>query len=563
LFGVWVAALAPGACSNGSPPARGFASFQTIQTRDPTLVFVGFRTGQVVYATTDPDGGTQTLMDLDVEALALQHLGAPPTTTTSTDPPPRYSCSDFLSDSGFTFYVTDLQTGVLTIIDRIAAFDERCPTEADPSVTAWRHEADGHVSLWTGRYDAIQPVSLPLVVDLLLTWSNTRAVVAAERPDAPGGVGIFGVDYATGAVTEIVPATLAAAAWAEGATPAGALTSSSVRLPDRSLDDAMGIGLLGADRILYTRVMADGGNTVFVSPIVPSPAGELALFRVDAGANLGQVALLTSGSFGAFKSSVPSSSAAWQYISGSADVLLFWDAGTGRLVTCPGVDLDRPIGDSLSGGRQFLIGVQSPPSGDLVAGALLLVSPDGDGRDGSCTLLAPKDANEFVISPDGALAWLVEVPEGAALWTAAANGSGAREIGRGAIAPPPYEPYFFAPSRLELRLDSDLVWIDVRDDPVKMHYIAEQVFGSSRDYDRQVLSGYELNGQDGTGNLALVDRDTDDKRLISREVATFQATSPSTMDSPVSSYVAYLVRGRNPSSQDGLWIATINKADLE
>jgi hypothetical protein len=400
-------------------------------------------------------------------------------------------------------------------------------------------------------------------VDQLITWNKTRAVVAAERPDAPGGVGIFGVDYATDAVTEIVPATLGAAAWAPGATPAGPLASTTVRLGDGSFNDPLVISQLGADHLLYTRTMSDGGNTVFVSPIVPSPAGELALFRVDAGASLAEVAMLTTAYFTSSKSSVPSSSTAWQYISGSTDVLLFWDAGTGRLITCPGIDLYRPIGDSLNGGRQFVIGLQSDPSGGVQPiGAMLLVSPDGDGRDGTCTLLAPNDAHDYDISPDGALAWLVDVPEGAALWTAAADGTGARELGRGLIGEVPWPPSFFAPSRLELRLDHDFVWVDVRDDPVKMHYVAEQSFGPAIDYDRQVLVGYQLNSQDGTGTLGLVDRETGDKRPISPQVVDYMTVSPSAADSPVRSYVIYLVRGRNPSAQDGLWIATITKDDV-
>jgi hypothetical protein len=71
--------------------------------------------------------------------------------------------------------------------------------------------------------------------------------------------------------------------------------------------------------------------------------------------------------------------------------------------------------------------------------------------------------------------------------------------------------------------------------------------------------------QAGTGTLGVVNIDTGAKRVISPEVAQYVAVpAVNSSDGGMSSaYVVYLVRGRNASSQDGIWIATIGQADLQ
>jgi len=62
-----------------------------------------------------------------------------------------------------------------------------------------------------------------------------------------------------------------------------------------------------------------------------------------------------------------------------------------------------------------------------------------------------------------------------------------------------------------------------------------------------------------------------DKRLISPDVLTFMSPDIANgynnvyppnraADEPIR--IIYQVRGRNPSSQDGLWVATINQSDI-
>ena len=77
------------------------------------------------------------------------------------------------------------------------------------------------------------------------------------------------------------------------------------------------------------------------------------------------------------------------------------------------------------------------------------------------------------------MAW-IEAPEDGrhqTLWLAGAPGDAPRAFGSMAIleAPP-----FIAANTLQVQLGTDVVWLDVRDDPVKLHYVAEDIFGGRR-----------------------------------------------------------------------------------
>jgi hypothetical protein len=99
------------------------------------------------------------------------------------------------------------------------------------------------------------------------------------------------------------------------------------------------------------------------------------------------------------------------------------------------------------------------------------------------------------------------------------------------------------------------------------------VFGTVIDVGRWLVTGYEHSGQDGNGRLGVFNRDSGDPRPISPDVADYMSpdvpsylTTTAVFRSDVGSLtsfrIVYLVRGRNPSAQDGLWVATINVSDL-
>jgi hypothetical protein len=209
---------------------------------------------------------------------------------------------------------------------------------------------------------------------------------------------------------------------------------------------------------------------------------------------------------------------------------------------------------------------------------LLSLGAAAGGSD-TCIALATAGGTGAGFSPDGqALFWTVATgPVNGELWAAAADGSGSRMIGSGAIS---QVSFLDLPDseRLEFYLDSDFVWVDLRDDPIVLHDVVQQVFEGYADLGNSwLLIGYNFSTQDGTGTLGLVDRDTGATRPISPAVASFRvavartpadagapdAGAATDAGSPALYDVVYVVRGRNPSSQDGIWIAHLSAADLQ
>jgi len=190
-------------------------------------------------------------------------------------------------------------------------------------------------------------------------------------------------------------------------------------------------------------------------------------------------------------------------------------------------------------------------------GALVELSLAGAG---SCELLAAKEVWTVAVA-DEALAWVeydyTETAGTRTLWLQSTPGDTPRALGSMAnIA----APIFIAPNTLEVQLGHDLAWLDVRDDPVQMHYVAEKVFRIPAAGPRWFVVGYDLNSQDLTGTLGMVDWHTGEKHPISPSVADFITSSVHSSDRPLN--IVYLVRGRSPSPQDGIWAATIEADDL-
>ena len=203
----------------------------------------------------------------------------------------------------------------------------------------------------------------------------------------------------------------------------------------------------------------------------------------------------------------------------------------------------------------------------------MLTLGNGQGN-ASCTLLVASNVVTAAFSPDGsAMYWLVQPATGdTQLWVAAGDGSGAHMIGAGLMQ----NVHFVVPgeAQLELILNGDLVWLDLHESAVQLHYIAEKVFEEIYDIGvgGWLITGYEYSTQAGTATVGLVNRNTGEKRPISPDVSQFivLADRPGAdgglfLDSTAVSAlnVVYVVRGRNPSPQDGIWSATITTADLQ
>ena len=562
-------------CGGGTPVARGFDSHQILQLRDPSLSFVGYWNPFVLYSTGAEGVGDGKIHFWAVdpatseirEYVSLTELPPPPEPASTG----RYRCS--FGSSGMI--IADTASGTETTITGIYVFIPPCPTDGNTTMTLWRQDDAGTVSLWTGPFDALAPVTLTPSLDIAtvmrLDFANGVTDVLATRPGEPDAVGVFTIDLATLAATERVPAALGDHAWASGATDSGPLESSTLMPP--------GIHLRVGDHFLYWRKMTDGGTVVFAGPFASGPR-ELALFRIGDSTRADVISVAASD--GVYASDRPVVIAFRNTDTvADTDSVDVWDDGRQRLVRCPLPGAHTLIGTRTPDGEHLLFGTQPfDPRVTADTGALgpaLLVSPAaataGDGS-GACIFLATGEVNGTSLSPDGTALFWLKTPVAdfdQTLWTSASDGSAQRLLGTGQISASDNHPHFIGPSQLQLMLDGDLAWLDVHDDPVRMHYIAERVFGNAIDIGRWLVTGFEHSAQDDTGRLGLVNRDTGEKRLISPEVTAFRSadiqgynTSSSLVavaDLPIR--IVYLVRGRNPSPQDGLWIATIQPSDVQ
>jgi hypothetical protein len=574
----FVAAAALPACDDGGPPTRGFDSRQLVQLRDPGFEFVE-SVGRVLIYSTGQDPA-KTYWTVDIETGAVEDHGAvrPDSFAIGTaqasppDPNARFVCEVGTSttSSSAELTVVDRQTGARTAIGPIYRWVLICPTEADPRLTVWRRDDAGHITLWSGRYDDLQPV--PLGIEIREVGQRTRDIyfALAGTPARPDALGLYWIDYRSFAVTELVPGANGTPAWAPGATPDGPLDSTTLDLASNLLYQMGPIG----DQFAYNRVMSDGGITTFVGRFTGETPDELAVFRASEPEPIERVWLRPSGA--------PVGSpgvAAWRHhdASESSDRLLVWHGGARRLVSCPWPRQDLVAGATTPDGRHQLFSVQQSLFGGA-RGTLVLVSPElagaGDGS-AACAFLAPRIVSAADFSPDGAsMFWLIQDADvDAELWLAASDGSAARLVATDVIAGGVNAPHFTGDSQLELQLDTDLVWFDVRDESPRTHPIAEHVFGTAIDVGRWLVTGYEHSGQDGNGRLGVFNRDSGQGLAISPNVAAYlspevphylnsNSVFRSDAGSLTSFRVVYLVRGRNPSSQDGLWVATINVSDL-
>jgi len=575
-----VLAVSLSACDDGAPVQRGFGSRQLVQLRDPTFHFLGSRGDIVLYST---GSAPESFLSVDLRTGVVATHDATfsdvpvPEYTFPADPNARYHCSYGLDAMNLVeFLIDDAQTGTTTTITG-GVLTADCPTDADPTLRIWRLDDTNHFTLWTGRYDSLQMAPVDLVVVRIVQavrHSDTAVSVLAARPTQPDAFGIYSIDLTTFAVTELVPPLLATGAWADGATPAGSLESASLFLDH--LQTWNGVFPI-SDHFAYWRVMADGSPpTLFVGPLASGPARELALFNQAPPAPQRVYVSPAEGTTGPVASIPPM----WQG-TGSGDVLI-WDDARQRLLTCASAIESLATGVVSSDRGKLAAFVSQEPGDDdyatsLRTGPLLLVDlTNPAGGTAACTTVAAGGITIAGLAPDGSsLFWMAQQPPSmfGELWLAAADGSAPHLLGADSIEGPPHAPHFVGPSQLEIDINADLVWIDTHDPAAITHAIAEDVLGGAIDRGRWLITGYQASSQDGTATLGVVNRDSGDKRVISPAVVKF--FSPDIYDPAATAVVpspfrtaadglriVYLVQGRNPSAQDGIWVATINPSDI-
>jgi len=560
------------ACDDTTPAKRGFSSTQLVPVRDPTFEFWSSKGDQVFYRTGRDEfgNGDPTYWSVDLGTGQIQNLGDTMPNLGNPTPVHRYVCEYVAGTDGSqtTYHVKDMQTGELTTIENVYTTEPYCPADDDPTLLVWRIEADQTLTLWTGPYTYLVMAPLPFPVHELLGRLAAGWMVSAPSSTAPNGLGAYSItDQDPSTATEVIPAAMSTAAWAPGATPtATTLASSGLIEGSFFLPAAKG-------SYCYERAMADGSVVMFAGPQAADPR-ELALFPVDAA---GMLRVVNVEPYNYRYDGLWWFTDAWTSLEGSPATSTFriWRPKTGLYATC-----------AWPGGDQFPIALSDPPDENVILleqtdsfaikanSQFLLVVPGATGADG-CKLMAPSGVGFADFSPDGtAVAWLVEPPDAgkATLWTAGRDGSAPRALGTDyidGVASTTRAPHFVGDSQLELTLGGDMVWVDVHDDPVKLHYVTQQVFGAPIDLGRWLVTGHEYSDQDGNGRLALINRDSGETHEISPGVSVYLSpdvpsygTTPGVFKddgSPVR--IVYLVRGRNPSPQDGVWVATITAQD--
>ncbi|HEY7375671.1 MAG TPA: hypothetical protein VIF57_26175 [Polyangia bacterium] len=583
------------ACDGGTPVQRGFASRQLLTFRDSTFRFnyvapnhIYFQTGVPLdqapdlgpppeYWVVDPTTGQATDLGTDkpdFTAIIAADRSPPPTG--------RYQCVVDLAADGVTpiLTITDTQTGAMATIENPTFTSPDCPSDDDPTIRYWHAEDDGTYSLWIGPYTAPQRATLPITVRHLYWPVTGGTLVGAPSSNAPNGIGVYQIlDADPSTATAFIPAQLDSAAWAADASSSAPLMSSGLSEPNFFLPATPG-------HYTYERAMADGGTVMFAGPYAGGGGPrELALFPLTSDEQLEYLMIepynfRTDGQWPVSPAWVTSDPL------GQSVAFSLWRDASQRLATCPWAAERHPTARADPAGENALFMRPQGCCSINPNSALLLMVPNAsDGN--PCRMLASDYVGVADFSPDGsAMAWLVEDPSSkAVLWTAARDGSGARSIGEGKIAgvndAVQRQPHFVGPSQLELTLGTDLAWVDVHDDPVHMHYITERAFGTPIDIGRWLVTGHDLSAQDGNGTLALINRDTGETRDISPGVASDDSPAQAgytTTDTQLFATTAargvfqddgrdvpiiYIVRGRNKSPQDGLWIATITAQDRQ
>jgi hypothetical protein len=581
-FGLATLALAAAACTGTQPVARAFGSMELEPIRDPSIFLDGQSgPGVIDYSTGGNYGTPQLWWTLDLTTGAVQSYGtsmppplAPPmgTSTTTTPPPPSslYTCTQSY-DSGdppgtSTLEIVDTTTNVETDIHEVLT-SSSCPG-ADGMLTAFVLNADGVIVLETGSYTQLAPVDLTVAVLAVLNWNvgatgtPASVTVLAAQVTSPDQEELDAIDLTTGyyEVTSVVPAVPASVAWATGATPVGSLQSNSLAGSASSVQFLDG-------HYLYPRSMSDGGTTMFVGPFASGPASELALFEIPPGTPLPMPVQL----------GVPKRSLVTWTLDGGAGAggnTIAWDDTDLALAVCPSISNLYLEAVQSADGSKVLFEFPQEFGGYAGSGPLILLALGTPGGTASCQQLVGSGVVTAGFSPDSDfMFWVVQPATGELQpWVAGSDGSGARIIGPGEISQLHFIGYEGA--ELEMILDGELAWQDLHTTGT-LHHVAEQVHGPIDDLSGAwLIMDYQWNATDATGTLALINRDDGQVRPISPSVTQYEVLSESLGadggfvnpfgNAGVSSesVVVYVVQGRNPSAQDGIWRATITPAEL-
>lgn len=561
------------ACGGNVPVTRGFESRQVLSVRDSTLqLFYGRDVvgddPVLVYTTRADDAPVPVHWSLDLATGEQRNLDLDPPPTTGSVPGARYVCgaSDMLPDGTMTVQITDTTTTSTTEIKGVTSF-AGCVRDDGTMALFRRDSATTRQILWTGPFQNMAPVTLPFDIQQVVSYGVDSAgqimtaMALGASPTETTGAGLYAIDLISPGATEVVAATPTSTAWAAGAPQAGSLQSTSVTAD---------VGIFKFDgHYLYTRKMSDGGTALFAGPFSSGPASELALTRItDSGAAPVFSWVDVNSADDVIGPEAPVRITAFQVggMNGAPSQLVVWDSATSQVTVCP------------SSPNAFESGVISPDGlhalfrplqlTNLATFSPLQLLALDPGQPHSCVELQ-EYAEWGDFSGDGSkIAWITktQIGEDTDLWTANSDGTGATMILSGPLLA---AGFVAGTTHLEMSYQGDLVWLDVAN-PDHFSYVAEQLFGSAIGVGGSwFVAGYNYSNQDASGLLGVVNLDSGQKLPISPAVSQyllvpqFGPADDGSGQKRTGVYdIAYLVRGRNPSPQDGIWLATVRPADL-
>jgi len=235
-----------------------------------------------------------------------------------------------------------------------------------------------------------------------------------------------------------------------------------------------------------------------------------------------------------------------------------------------------------SSGAQFVVVAQPPSQSSEKRAAWTLIAGTA-GQECHVVAQGQNLINQLSYAPDGsAIAFLETDPIGVSkVYVSDGSATALRLVATGSYF---FNIDFHDPRHLLLwhsNIDGYSVsWLDLSTTPATEHPIADGVRWDARNSwtwinSRWVLLADADSTQDGSYSLSVVDLETGARKLVSRGVRAqaplaggqpppidFRTPWTSPPEGATTLTVAYIVRSRAPSSQDGLWVAHLPLGDF-
>lgn len=600
-----VTALASG-CGGGGPPARGFGSRQLVEGRDADLRLAGIDAeGTRLYlrrpaATPGVPERSFDLTVVDTASAQQQPLatsvsrfyegegpaGRPaPLFIHSFDlvpgtpvlGPDGHVVGTSVGSVADKLTIVEPDTGASTTIADLANDDVCCASTTAPmAMVRTRPEGKRTLpsgqtellgTLWFGPYDSLRPVTPELFVLGHTDPDADGMLVLAATAAAPEPVGIFHVGADGVSLQEVVPPVLRNGEAVPG--PAGLPAAPPAPSPTivaalfaKLCADAADAGGAGRCFLLYRRAM-----TVDTGPPDPTlltlPPTRLFAHFLDEERELElPLSQLPASNLDRVLSPSPDRRAlTWEVPGGATTIsaLATWNLDTGRVKVCHSGYVTSSVAWRADGAAFAALTTVEVAAGGSGARGLILETVG----DAPCTRVAAMDVVNFEFSPDGRhLLWLTVPSDGdPTLWLADGDGLGARALV--SVADLSTAGFLDDHRVLFRRARSegyDLSLLDLDEQPIREHPLGEITFGPAVPItSRFMLLAHDYASQDETATLSLVDTLTGDRQLVSRAVSHFLVRTAWQAGATPAAHVplAYTVKGRNPSDQDGVWVADI------